>query len=236
RDKESSSILLFAQSGDYIQTLPIKSNTLEQVHGLTFHADTGLERYTLWATDVGNGPFGYTVKQYDLNGSLLRVLGTPGTAGSSLTPLQFGNVAEVAFDNKGLMYVVDGDGGLNNRLVKLNSNYSELWSFGQNGTGPLDFRIPHSVTVSPATGHIWVADRMNNRLKVFDPVEPKLVKSCQMDGGQPYSVRFSKMALISSLLSFRTTPSPSCPASLLTNRRARSWIGQAPSGVQTSSR
>ncbi|PIK53322.1 putative NHL repeat-containing protein 3 [Apostichopus japonicus] len=65
----------------------------------------------------------------------------------------------------------------------------ELWTEWHR---PLDFRIPHSVTVSPATGHIWVADRMNNRLKVFDPIEPKLVKSCQMDGGQPYSVRFSK--------------------------------------------
>lgn len=68
------------------------------------------------------GSYGYTVKQYSLEGELLKVLGTPGTPGSSLTPLQFGNVADVGFDRDGMMYIADGDGGLNNRLVELNTS------------------------------------------------------------------------------------------------------------------
>lgn len=187
RNTNSSDILQYSQEGKYVKTLLIKGNTLEQVHGLTYHRDSN----SLWATDVGNGSYGYTVKQYSLEGELLKVLGTPGTPGSSLTPLQFGNVADVGFDRDGMMYIADGDGGLNNRLVELNTSYNEVWNVGKNGTGQLDFRIPHSVAISPTTGNVWVADRMNNRLQEFDPHKHKLLASCQMSGGEPYSVRFS---------------------------------------------
>lgn len=49
----------------------------------------------------------------------MQVLGTPGNAGSSLIPLQFDQPAELFVEETGEIYVVDGDGGMNNRLIKL---------------------------------------------------------------------------------------------------------------------
>lgn len=66
------------------------------------------------------GPYGHTIKQYSPSGKLLQVLGTAGKAGSGLTPLQFDQPAEIfVHDSTREIYIVDGDGGMNNRLLKL---------------------------------------------------------------------------------------------------------------------
>lgn len=57
----------------------------------------------------------------------MQILGTPGNAGSSLIPLQFDQPAEIFVEESGDIYVVDGDGGMNNRLLKL-SNGMEKWT------------------------------------------------------------------------------------------------------------
>lgn len=66
-----------------------------------------------------SGPYGHTIKQYSPSGKLLQVLGSPGKAGSSLSPLQFDQPAEIFIHSSGEIYIVDGDGGMNNRLIKL---------------------------------------------------------------------------------------------------------------------
>ena len=68
---------------------------------------------------LNSGKYGHTVKQYSPLGKLMQILGTPGDAGSSLIPLQFDQPAEIFVEESGEMYVVDGDGGMNNRLLKL---------------------------------------------------------------------------------------------------------------------
>ena len=66
-----------------------------------------------------SGPYGHTVKQYTPSGKLLQILGTPGKAGSGVNPLQFDQPAEIFVHTSGEIYIVDGDGGMNNRLIKL---------------------------------------------------------------------------------------------------------------------
>lgn len=61
------------------------------------------------------------MKRYSPSGKLLQILGTPGNAGSSLNPIQFDQPAEIFVEESGDMYVVDGDGGMNNRLLKLST-------------------------------------------------------------------------------------------------------------------
>lgn len=68
------------------------------------------------------------MKQYSPSGKLLQVLGTPGNAGSSLNPLQFDQPAEIFVEESGEMYVVDGDGGMNNRLLKLSQGMEKYSS------------------------------------------------------------------------------------------------------------
>ena len=79
------------------------------------------------------------MKQYSPAGKLLQVLGTPGKAGSGLNPLEFDQPAEVYVHSSGEIYIVDGDGGMNNRLIKL--------SPGQNITSsqPLELFVPGAI-------------------------------------------------------------------------------------------
>ncbi|XP_040399228.1 NHL repeat-containing protein 3 [Cygnus olor] len=180
-------VLVFSEEGYFLYSW---NDTVEMPHGI-FVLNTATDS-SVWITDVGTGKYGHTVKQYSPSGKLLQILGTPGNAGSSLNPIQFDQPAEIFVEESGDMYVVDGDGGMNNRLLKLSTDYKEIWLSGENGTGIGQFKIPHSVTVD-AYGRVWVADRDNRRIQVFDKVTGEWLgawSSCFSEDG-PYSVRFT---------------------------------------------
>lgn len=90
------------------------------------------------------------------------------------------------------MYIVDGDGGMNNRLIKLSSDQELMWMHGGKGRGLAEFDIPHSVFVDSAM-RVWVADRANNRLQVFNSLTGDWLGSwgsCFKEDA-PYSVRLT---------------------------------------------
>ncbi|XP_026524368.1 NHL repeat-containing protein 3 [Notechis scutatus] len=181
-------VLVYSEEGYLVQTW--KTATIEMPHGI--FALTTPNGSSVWITDIGNGKYGHTVKQYSPLGELLRVIGTPGRAGSDTEPLQFDQPAEVFVEPTGNVYIVDGDGGLNNRLLKLTEDLKILWLRGENGTAPTQFRIPHSVTVD-SVGRVWVADRANWRIQVFEKSTGEWLGSwdnCFTEDG-PYSVRFT---------------------------------------------
>ncbi|XP_059540316.1 NHL repeat-containing protein 3 isoform X1 [Myotis daubentonii] len=193
-------LLYIAQRGDNIQKVLVFTEdgyflrawnyTVDTPHGM-FAASTLYEQ-SIWITDVGNGSFGHTIKKYSSLGDLVQVLGTPGKKGTGLNPLQFDNPAELYVEDTGDIYIVDGDGGLNNRLIKLSQDFMMLWLHGENGTGPAKFNIPHSVTVD-SSGRVWVADRGNKRIQVFDKdtgVWLGAWNNCFTEEG-PSSVRFT---------------------------------------------
>ncbi|NWU01357.1 NHLC3 protein, partial [Urocynchramus pylzowi] len=107
-------VLVFSEEGYFLHSW---NDTVEMPHGIfVWNTATGS---SVWITDVGTGKYGHTVKQYSPLGKLMQVLGTPGNAGSSLIPLQFDQPADIFVEETGEIYVVDGDGGMNNRLLKL---------------------------------------------------------------------------------------------------------------------
>uniref|UniRef100_A0A3P8TB82 NHL repeat-containing protein 3 n=1 Tax=Amphiprion percula TaxID=161767 RepID=A0A3P8TB82_AMPPE len=182
-------VLVFTTDGDFL--MPWNTTTLEMPHGI-FLADAASLNPTVWITDVGNGPNGHCIKQYSPSGKLLQVLGTPGKAGSGLDPLQFDQPAEIFVQDSGEMYVVDGDGGMNNRLIKLSKDQEVLWVHGEKGHGMAQFYIPHSVTVDSAQ-RVWVADRGNKRIQVFNSITGDWLGtwgSCFTEDA-PYSVRLT---------------------------------------------
>lgn len=192
------------------------TTTLEMPHGM-FLADAASKEPTVWITDVGDGPYGHSIKQYSPSGKLLQVnasqafilnavgcrwrhdvfllaqvLGTPGKAGSGVDPLQFDQPAEIYVHQSGEMYIVDGDGGLNNRLIKLSKDGEVVWMHAEKGAGLAQFYIPHSVAVDGAQ-RVWVADRGNKRIQVFNSVTGDWLGmwgSCFTDDA-PYSVRLT---------------------------------------------
>lgn len=120
------------------------------------------------------------------------MLGTPGKAGSGLSPLQFDQPAEIFVHDSGEIYIVDGDGGMNNRLIKLSKDQEMLWMHGEKGQGPAQFYIPHSVTVDNAQ-RIWVTDRGNKRIQVFNSITGDWLGtwgSC-FTYDAPYSIRLT---------------------------------------------
>lgn len=188
RGENVPKVLVFTTDGEFLMAW--NSSTLEMPHGIfVAEADTNP---TVWVTDVGNGPYGHSVKQYSPSGKLLQVLGSPGQAGSGVNPLEFDQPAEIFVHRSGEIYIVDGDGGMNNRLIKLSQDLEVLWMHGEKGQGLAQFYIPHSVAVDNFH-RVWVADRGNKRIQVFNSVTGDWLGtwgSCFTEDA-PYSVRLT---------------------------------------------
>ncbi|KAF5898238.1 NHL repeat-containing protein 3, partial [Clarias magur] len=186
RGENIPKVLVFSTDGEFLHAW--NTSTLEMPHGI-FLANASSDP-SVWITDVGNGPYGHTIKQYSPTGKLLQVLGTPGKAGSGLNPLQFDQPAEIFMhDSTREVYIVDGDGGMNNRLIKLSQDLQMVWTHGEKGEGLSQFYIPHSVAVDNFQ-RVWVADRGNKRIQVFNSVTGDWLGSwgsCFTDDA-PYSV------------------------------------------------
>nr|XP_020643641.1 NHL repeat-containing protein 3 [Pogona vitticeps] len=186
-DDNVPKVVVFSEAGYFLNAW---NTTVEMPHGI-FALNTP-NASSVWITDVGTGKDGHTIKQYSPSGQLLQVIGTPGEAGSGINPLQLDQPAELFVEPTGDIYIVDGDGGLNNRLFKVTQDLKTVWLHGENGTAITQFRIPHSVTVD-SVGRVWVADRANWRIQVFDKITGEWLgswSSCFTEDA-PYSVRFT---------------------------------------------
>jgi len=127
-------------------------------HGVTAGPDD-----TLYCVD----DMGHTVKKYTLDGQILMTLGTPGGGGPYQSGRPFNCPTKVALDPKTAeFYVSDGYG--NSRVHKYSPDGKLLFSWGEPGTDPGEFNIVHSVCTD-REGRVYVADRENHRLQVFDP-------------------------------------------------------------------
>ena len=78
----------------------------------------------------------------------------------------FNRPTDVTWDNAGNIFVADGYN--NSRVVKIDSNGRWLKTWGDRGAAPGQFNILHSIA-SDAKGNVYVADRTNRRIQVFDP-------------------------------------------------------------------
>ena len=77
----------------------------------------------------------------------------------------FNRPTDVTWDSQDNVYVSDGYG--NSRIVKITPGGHWLKTVGTYGTGQDQFRIPHSIAAD-AQDTIYVADRNNSRIQVYD--------------------------------------------------------------------
>lgn len=89
----------------------------------------------------------------------------------------FRQVTDVAWDSAGNGYI--SDGYINSRVAKVDKNGNWLKSWGEPGSGPGQFITPHSIAVD-AQDHVYVADRGNRRIQVFD-TEGKFLRQITID-------------------------------------------------------
>jgi len=133
-------------------------------HGLHIDADDNL-----WVTDVG----AHVVMKLDRDGNAVMTLGSPGEAGvwdeaSGSHLLDEPN--DVAVAANGDIFVAQGhlpgERG-DPRVLKFDRDGKLLKSWGGKGAGPGQFQVAHAVAID-AAGDLWVADRENSRIQVFD--------------------------------------------------------------------
>ena len=97
----------------------------------------------------------------------------------------FRQVTDVAWDAAGNSYI--SDGYINSRVAKVDKDGEWLKSWGERGTGPGQFHTPHSIAVD-ATGKVYVADRSNRRIQVFDG-EGGFLRQFTIDAAVPADAR-----------------------------------------------
>ena len=148
-------------------------------HGI--HVDS---EGNVWVTDFANnaaGTKGHQVHKFSSSGELLMSLGTAGQPGSG--PNQFNQPNDVIVGPDGSIYVSDGhngqgmtsnqameqgrDAGATARIIKFSADGTRIKEWGQIGVRHGEFRTPHALEFD-SQGRLWVADRGNHRLEIFD--------------------------------------------------------------------
>jgi len=117
---------------------------------------------------------GHTVTKFSPDGKVLLVLGTPGKAGNP--PEAFTEPNDVAIASDGSIFVGESHGaqfldadppdGVG-RISKFSAQGKFIKSFGAYGYGPSQFRGPHALAFD-SKGRLFVADRGNRRIQIFD--------------------------------------------------------------------
>jgi DNA-binding beta-propeller fold protein YncE len=90
---------------------------------------------------------------------------------------QFRQVTDMAWDSDGNTYV--SDGYINSRVAKYDKEGNWITSWGEPGAGPGQLNTPHSLVID-RNNHVYVADRGNRRIQVFD-TQGKLLRTIQID-------------------------------------------------------
>ena len=117
---------------------------------------------------------GHTVTKFSPTGEVLLVLGTPGEAGDP--PTHFTEPNDVLVAPDGSIFVAETHGAqftdepgpnAKSRVSKFAPDGSFIMSFGEWGYGEGQFRSPHSLAMD-SQGRLFVADRGNRRIQIFD--------------------------------------------------------------------
>ena len=131
-------------------------------HGIDVDPDGNV-----WVADAdGKNGKGQQVVKFSPAGKVLMKLGHAGMPGDA--PGYFNRPTGVAVARNGDIFVSDGHGGDSNaRVVKFSKSGKFLMAWGTKGSAAGEFDTPHAIAVD-SHERVYVADRSNNRIQVFD--------------------------------------------------------------------
>ena len=139
------------------------------------------------ARNARGARMGQTVLKLSPSGEVLMTLGTEGVGGTG--PDRFDRPTGVSIASNGDIFVADGHAANQSksaRVVKYSRDGRFLKAWGSMGPEPGNFREPHDLFVGGSRGYVYVADRLNSRVQVFDQ-EGTFVAAWKQFG-QPSSV------------------------------------------------
>jgi hypothetical protein len=148
----------------------------------------------IWAVDKGSD----MVVKFNPEGRVVMVFGRKQEASDEDTapvkhpkpPLpaedgRFRQVTDVTWDPAGNIFI--SDGYINSRVAKADKNGKWIKSWGERGEKPGEFNTPHNIAAD-AQGNIYVADRFNRRIQVFDS-DGNFLRSMTIDVPFDHSVQ-----------------------------------------------
>lgn len=165
----AAQILEFGPDGKYIREIGHNLYAWSFAHAVRVDKDDNL-----WAIDKGSD----MVIKFDPQGRVAMVFGRKKEASDEgtepwkrVTPPrpavngQFRQPTDVTWDPAGDIFI--SDGYINSRVAKFNKDGDWVKQWGTFGKNPGEFNTPHSIAAD-ARGNIYVADRGNRRIQVFD--------------------------------------------------------------------
>jgi DNA-binding beta-propeller fold protein YncE len=166
RDSKTNPVVQFAPDGKVVKSFG--GGMFIWPHGLGVDRDGNV-----WVTDaVANNRIpkgdkrGHLVVKFSPDGKVLMTLGTPGQAGSG--PDQFTSPSDIVVAPGGDIFIADGHNDVgNNRVVRYSADGKFVKTWGKSGWAPGEFHGLHAIAMD-SRGRIFVGDRGNNRIQIFD--------------------------------------------------------------------
>jgi len=171
-------LLEFAADGSFVRSLGEGSTIFHAAHSVRFDAEDNM-----WLVDAGNN----VVVKFNAKGRIVQALGrrlepwvylTHGIERAIPGPASFYQPTDTAVGPDGSTYVTDGYG--NSRVAKFSKEGNLVKYWGDRGARPGQFNTPHSIVID-ANANLYVADRQNSRIQVFD-TDGKFKQEWPLDG------------------------------------------------------
>jgi len=166
-------IVIFDRDGNFLSSWGAGLFTFP--HAIRIIRENG--RDVVWLCDEHHQQF----QKFTTDGKLLQTIGEKGARSYTGVPEDdlssqawrkvthgggpFNLPTDIAFAPDGSMFMTDGYG--NARVHKFSPDAKHQFSWGEPGTAPGQFNLPHGVWID-RRGRVLVADRENDRVQVFD--------------------------------------------------------------------
>ncbi len=143
-------IIVFSREGEFIESWG--AGVFSNAHGAYIDGEDNF-----YCVDNGD----HTVRKFAKDGELVLTLGERNRPASPGKP--FNKPTDLARASNGDLYITDGYG--NSSVHRFTADGELVQSWGESGTGPGQFNLPHGVWVDGT--RVYVADRQNNRVQIF---------------------------------------------------------------------
>ncbi len=164
----AAQLLEFAPDGKFVREIGKNLYAWSYAHAVKIDKDDNI-----WAIDKGSD----MIVKFNKDGHVEMVFGRKKEASDEAAPWtrvnpprpavngQFRQPTDVTWDSAGDIFI--SDGYINSRVAKYDKNGNWVKQWGDRGTKQGEFNTPHSIATD-AKDNIYVADRGNRRIQVFD--------------------------------------------------------------------
>ena len=158
-NRSENALMEFTSNGDYVRTMG--RGVFTNPHGLRIDREGNI-----WCTDT----MAHIVVKMNADGRILMVMGVAGRPGEwhQAGHLRcFNEPNDIAFATNGDVYITQGHGKGDNLVHRFTATGDHLKTWGGTGKDKGKFDQPHSIVIN-GKGLLYIADRSNQRIQVFD--------------------------------------------------------------------